>query len=183
MLLGVLMGSLFISQMIEGNPRAKVRVVIYEDLQCKDCATFRQMMDSYLLPRFGGQVAFEYKDFPLPKHDWARKAAMVSRHFETTRPEAGMHFRRYVLDRLTQINAEIFEERVREFARDNDLDPSDAVRALRSSSLDEAVENDYQEGIARGVSKTPTVYVENKPFIEKFKRADIVSAIEKALAQ
>lgn len=183
MLLGVLMGSLFLSQMIEGNPRAAVRVVIYEDLQCKDCASFRQMMDSYLIPRYGSKVAFEHKDFPLPKHDWARKAAIASRHFESIRPESGILFRRYVLELSKQLNGSVFEERVREFARDNDFDPADAIRALRSNNLDEAVENDYQEGIARGVSKVPTVFVGDQSFVEKFKRDAIATAIEKALAQ
>ncbi len=175
------MGSLFFSQMIEGNPRSEIKVVIYESLQCKDCAAFQQMMNSYLLPRYGSRVAFEHKDFPLPKHDWARKAAIAARHFGSIRPEAGIEFRRYVLEQYKEINAAVFEERVREFARDNNFDPSDAIRALRSSSLDEAVENDYQEGIARGVTKVPTLYIGNESFVEKFRRDDIAIAIEKAL--
>lgn len=183
MLMGVLMGSLFLGQMIEGNPRAKVRVVIYEDLQCPDCAAFRQMLDEYLIPRYGSQVAFEHKDFPLAKHSWARKAAVAARHFEQVRPEAGMQFRRYILARIKQTPAEIFDERVREFARENDLDPADAVGALRSSNFDEAIEKDFQEGVARGVSKTPTVYVNGEAFVEKFKRDAVASAIEKALQQ
>lgn len=175
------MGSLFFSQMIEGNPRSEIKVVIYESLQCKDCAAFQQMMNSYLLPRYGSRVAFEHKDFPLPKHDWARKASIAARHFGSIRPEAGIEFRRYVLEQYKDINSAVFEERVREFARENNFDPSDAIRALRSSSLDEAVENDYQEGIARGVTKVPTVYIGNQAFVEKFKRDEIAIAIEKAL--
>lgn len=183
MLMGVLMGSLLLMQMIEGNPRAKLRVVIYEDLQCSDCAAFRQMLDEYLLPRYGSQVAFEHKDFPLPKHSWARRAAVAARHFERVRPDAGLQFRRYILSNIKQTSAEIFDERVREFARENGFEPADALAALRSSELDEAVEKDYQEGIARGVSKTPTVYVIDKAFIERFKRDAVATAIEKALEQ
>ncbi|NWF85183.1 MAG: thioredoxin domain-containing protein, partial [Bryobacteraceae bacterium] len=56
---------------VEGNPSSPVRVVIYEDLQCSDCAAFRKMLDEKLLPRYGSKVAFEHRDFPLAKHSWA----------------------------------------------------------------------------------------------------------------
>ena len=36
---------------VEGLAESKVRVLIYEDLQCPDCAEFRRMMDDKLLPR------------------------------------------------------------------------------------------------------------------------------------
>jgi protein-disulfide isomerase len=174
---------MIIGQFIEGNPRAKLRVVIYEDLQCPDCAELRQTLDNYLLPRYGAQVAFEHKDFPLPKHSWARRAAVAARHFERVRPGAGVEFRRFMLARIKDTPLERLDERVREFARDNGLDPADAVAALRSSELEDLVEQDYQEGIARGVKKTPTVYVGDAVLIEKIRRGELGAAIEKALAQ
>jgi protein-disulfide isomerase len=174
---------LFTGQYVEGNPRATLRVVIYEDLQCPDCAAFRQILDNYLLPRYGGQVAFEHRDFPLPKHSWARQAAVAARHFERVRPGAGVEFRRFMLSRIKDTPLERLEERVREFAREISLDPTDAVAALRSTELDELVEQDYQEGIARGVKKTPTVYVNDVVFVEKIRRGEVGTAIEKALAQ
>ena len=66
---------LFAQALVEGNPSSTVRVQIWEDLQCPDCADFRVMLDQELLPKFRGTVAFEHRDFPLPKHAWARKAA------------------------------------------------------------------------------------------------------------
>ncbi|HPQ16423.1 MAG TPA: thioredoxin domain-containing protein, partial [Bryobacteraceae bacterium] len=68
--------------LVEGNPSSRVRVVIYEDLQCPDCANFRRMLDEKLLPKYAATVAFEHRDFPLPKHSWARKAAIASRFFQ-----------------------------------------------------------------------------------------------------
>ena len=38
--------------LIEGAAQSPVRVVIYEDLQCPDCADFRVMLDEKLLPRY-----------------------------------------------------------------------------------------------------------------------------------
>jgi hypothetical protein len=33
------------SLQVEGNAASRVRVIIYEDLQCPDCATFRKALD------------------------------------------------------------------------------------------------------------------------------------------
>ena len=68
--------------LIEGAAQSPVRVVIYEDLQCPDCADFRVMLDEKLLPRYASMVRFEHRDFPLAKHAWARKAAIAARFFE-----------------------------------------------------------------------------------------------------
>ena len=63
--------------LVEGLAESKVRVLIYEDLQCPDCAAFRRMMDEKILPRYQDRVAFVHRDFPLAKHAWARKAAVA----------------------------------------------------------------------------------------------------------
>ena len=70
--------------LVEGPTESKIRVLIYEDLQCPDCAAFRKMMDETLLPHYGARVAFVHRDFPLAKHAWARKAAIASRYFAGT---------------------------------------------------------------------------------------------------
>lgn len=139
--------------------------------------------DGRFSTKYGSLVAFEPRDFPLPKHDWARSAAIAARHFEKVRPEAAVEFRRFIYTRIKQTPVEGFEERVREFARDQGLDPSEAVSALRSRELDALVEKDYEEGVARGVSKVPTIYIEDRAFIEKFRRTDVAAAIDKALAK
>ena len=83
--------------LVEGNPSSQVRVVIYEDLQCPDCANFRRMLDEKLLPKYAATVAFEHRDFPLAKHSWARKAAIASRFFQDTSVELALKYRRYML--------------------------------------------------------------------------------------
>jgi len=61
LLLGLLASTIAVSaeqQLVEGRTESKVRVLIYEDLQCPDCAEFRRMMDEKILPRYGERVAF-----------------------------------------------------------------------------------------------------------------------------
>lgn len=170
-------------RLVEGNAASRVRVVAYEDLQCSDCAAFRKMMDEHLLPRYGGKVAFEHRDFPLPKHDWARKAAIAARYFESVRPELGVKFRQQTMAKIKEIAASAFDAHVSEFAKANGADPAKALAGLADPKLGALVNEDYLEGIARGVGKTPTVFVNDDPFIETFTLEEISRSIEAALKE
>jgi protein-disulfide isomerase len=168
--------------LMEGAANSPVRVVIYEDLQCPDCADFRTMLDQRLLPRYAATVRFEHRDFPLAKHAWARKAAIAARFFEEAQPGLGIAYRKYALANLRAINVDNFNAVLSEFAQGHGVDPAQAVAALGNETLATLVEKDYQEGVARGIAKTPTVLVNGKPFIETFAFEDVAKAIDAELA-
>jgi protein-disulfide isomerase len=167
---------------IEGLPESKVRVIIYEDLQCPDCAAFRRMLDDKILPRYADKIAFVHRDFPLAKHAWARKAAIASRYFAELKPELGLEYRRHIMSTIKETTPENFNDKLAEFARKNAVDPAAALAALNDSRLAGLVERDFQDGIARGVAKTPTVFVSGKPFIETFSFEELRRALDDALA-
>lgn len=168
--------------LVEGNAAAAVRVIVYEDLQCSDCAAFRRMLDEKLLPRYGARVAFEHRDFPLAKHAWARQAAIAARFFQASSPELAVAFRKHMLAGIRQTTTANFQERLAAFAREHGVDSQRAAAALEDARYAELVEKDLQEGVARGVAKTPTVFVDGAPFIETFTVEEITKAIEAALA-
>ena len=167
---------------VEGNKASAVRVIAYEDLQCPDCAVYRKMLDEKLLPKYGGAVAFEHREYPLRKHQWARPASIAARYFGILKPETGIAFRRYCANHLMEITAENFEAKLREFAKANRADPDRAIAALSDPGLAKIVEEEFQEGVARGVARTPTVFVNGEPFIEIFTFEDISKSIDAALA-
>jgi protein-disulfide isomerase len=168
--------------LVEGPTESKVRVLIYEDLQCADCAAFRHMMDEKLLTRYSARVAFVHRDFPLAKHAWARKAAIAARYFAGIQPELGLAYRRHVMSAMSQTTLDNFHERLSQFARENGVDPKPALAALDDQRLATLVARDFQDGVARGVSKTPTVFVGGKAFVESFSVEEISQAIDDALA-
>ncbi len=168
---------------VEGNPASAVKVVVYEDLQCPDCAAYRRMMDQRLLPRFAGRVAFVHKDFPLAKHAWARPAAVAGRHFATVSAELATSWRQWVLANLREIKLDSFRDKLAAFCRDRGADAAAALKALDDPELAALVERDVQEGVARGVARTPTVFVNGRPFIERFSFEELAAAIEEALRQ
>lgn len=170
-------------RLIEGNTASRVRVLIYEDLQCPDCADFRRMLDEKLLPRYGGKVAFEHRDFPLAKHAWARKAAVAARFFQETSAALAVEYRRYAMAGIGATTPANFSERLAEFARSNGVNPAKAVAALDDPRYAAAVEKDYQEGVARGVAHTPTAFVNGAAFVESITFEEISKAIDAALSQ
>jgi len=168
--------------LMEGAANSPVRVLIYEDLQCPDCADFRTMLDQRLLPRYAATVGFEHRDFPLAKHAWARQAAVAARFFEEAQPGLGVVYRKYALANLREINLNNFNAVLSEFATAHGVDPAQAVAALGDPRLAALVEKDYQEGVARGIARTPTILVNGKPFIETFAFEDVAKAIDAELA-
>ena len=134
------------------------------------------------MPRYAAKVAFEHRDFPLAKHAWARRAAVAGRYFEETRPGLGLAWRKYAMANIRQITADTFSDRLAAFAKENAADPAKAVAALDDPRLAAIVEKDFQDGVARGIAKTPTVLVNGQPFIETFSFEDIARAIDSELA-
>lgn len=186
LVMGLFIGAVAVTaqqELVEGRTDSKVRVVVYEDLQCSDCASFRRMMDQKLLPKYGAQVAFVHKDFPLPRHAWARKAAIAARFFESKKPELGLAYRKHVLATMFETTTENFETLLRDFAERHGIGPQEPIAALGDNGLAARVDKDFQDGVARGVSKTPTVFVNGRPYIERFTFEEISKGIDQALAE
>ena len=167
---------------VEGAAHSRVKLLIYEDLQCSDCAAFRTLLDQQLLPRYGTRVRFEHRDFPLGKHAWARQAAIAARFFDNAQPGLGIAYRKHVLANLRAIGLHNFNAALSRFAKEHGVDAGQALAALANPTLAALVEKDYQEGIARGIAKTPTVLVNARPFIEAFTFDEIAQAIDAELA-
>jgi protein-disulfide isomerase len=169
--------------LVEGKADSPVRVVIYEDLQCPDCADFRVMLDTKLLPMYGAKVAFEHRDFPLPKHKWARPASIAARFFFEKSPALAVLWRQETMRDQANITPESFDEHLTAFAKRNGVDPASAQAALTDVRLAAIVQKDYEEGVARGIAHTPTALVNGAPFIETFTFEEIAAGIDAALKE
>ena len=169
--------------LVEGKKDSPVRVVIYEDLQCPDCADFRVMLDQKLLPKYGAKVAFIHRDFPLAKHAWARPAAIASRYIQGVSEEKASQFRRETMAALKTIKAEMFQDWLRTFCTKNGLNAAKAIAALTDPSLAALVQKDFEEGVARGIARTPTALVNGEPFIETFTVEQVSAGIDAALKE
>jgi protein-disulfide isomerase len=169
--------------LVEGKADSPVRVVIYEDLQCPDCAEFRAMLDAKLLPKYGAKVAFEHRDFPLPKHKWARPASIAGRFFFEKNAALGVLWRQETMRHQAEIAPENFVDHLAAFAKRNGIDPAAAQAALNDAALAAFIQKDYEEGVARGIAHTPTALVNGAPFIETIPYEEIAAGIDAALKE
>lgn len=160
---------------VQGNAESSVRVVAYVDLQCPDCASYSAMLDDHLIPRYGTEVAFEFHHFPLPKHSWARQAAVAAVAFAAVQPELGLAFEKLCFRQQREISSENIASVITGFADLRGVD----IR-LDDRSFAAMVQSEYNEGVARGVERTPTVFVADKVFIETFTSSDLAAGIERA---
>jgi protein-disulfide isomerase len=171
------------NDVVEGNPASSVKVLIYDDLQCSECARFRVMMDQKLLPKYGAKVAFIHRDFPLGKHDWAGQAAVAARWVNEQSGELGIIIRREILAEQDAITPQNLKQWLIDFAYRNHLDPKGIVAALTDQRLITVVDQDRQAAAARGVNRVPTVFVGGVPFPETIIFDELARAIDDAIAK
>jgi protein-disulfide isomerase len=128
---------------VEGNPASPVKVLIYEDLQCSDCANLSVLLDQKILPRYGSKVAFIHRDFPLGKHDWARPAAIAARWVYEQDRDLGIIFRRELMAEQNSVTSQNLKAWLVEFAARNKLDRKGILDSLNDKRLAALVD---QEG-------------------------------------
>jgi protein-disulfide isomerase len=62
---------------VRGNPKAKVTLINFDDLECPFCARMHAELFPETLDHYKGLVRFVYKDYPLEEiHPWAMHAAV-----------------------------------------------------------------------------------------------------------
>jgi protein-disulfide isomerase len=167
--------------MLEGYPASPVRVTIYEDLACSDCARFRAMLDEKLMPKYARRVAFVHRDFPLGKHEWARNAALAGRWVYEQSSTLGIRYRRELLAEQDHVSAAGLPQWLREFAKRYKLDEVGIVAALDDARLKALVDSDIQGAAARGVSNVPAVFLGTQSFVGNIQFEDVARAIDTAL--
>jgi protein-disulfide isomerase len=141
------------------------------------------MLDEKLLPKYGGKVAFEHRDFPLAKHAWARPAAIAARYLQTVDLAKAVKFRQQTMKSQAGITAENFQAWLTRFCEGNGLDSGKAVAAFQDPKLEALVQKDFEDGVARGIAHTPTALVNGAPFIETFTAEEISKGIDAALKE
>ena len=157
---------------------ANVAIVIFEDLECPDCARAAPLV---------AQAARTYKiplvrhDFPLPMHPWAYDAAVLARYFDTHTKALGNEFRDTVFRHQLEITKETLRPFAEKFALANKINLPFVVDP--EGKLAAKVEADRELGKQLDLQHTPTLYVvSNKrsgtPFVEVVDRTQLFQQID-----
>jgi protein-disulfide isomerase len=135
-----------------GSQSAPVLVVEFADYQCPYCQTVYPELQK-LQKEFGDNLAFAFKDFPLPMHANAQKAAEAARC-------AGAQGRFWDFhDALFSNGKKLELAQLKEHARTLGLDQARFNRCLDSSEQAEAVQKDLNQAQRLGLTGTPSFFV------------------------
>jgi protein-disulfide isomerase len=137
-----------------GPADAPVTIVEFSDFQCPYCKTFRDQTLDALLERYGDQVRFVFRDFPLSQlHPFAQKAAEASECAN----EQGHYWEMH--DLLFANSPNLSEDALKGFAEQLGLDMEQFNECLDSGRYADEVTADLQEGMSYGVTGTPTFFI------------------------
>lgn len=142
-----------------GNPAATVVLTEYSDFQCPNCRWARPYLEA-LMKRYGGQVRFVYRYFPLNVHDKSWQAAIAAEC--AARQGKFWAFHDQMFDHQPDWAglpladaAKLWEG----YAKDAGVDVPRWTQCQSDPSAKKAVDRDVAEGDAWDVDSTPTLFI------------------------
>jgi protein-disulfide isomerase len=160
----------------------KVALVVFEDLECPDCARAHPLLME-ASKRYNVPVVIH--DFPLPMHPWAMDAALTARYFEKQSVELGREFRSYIFQNQPSIgeNPSAFHAMAQHFAQQHNVTLPFAIDP--EGKLTAEIQKDKALGQRVGIEHTPTIYVATnqtagQPAVEVVDRSQLFQMIEAA---
>lgn len=140
-----------------GSDSAKVKLAEFSDFQCPFCA----QVEPFVKQALGENVQLIYFHFPLSGHKNARAASRVSEAAATEGKFWEMH------DKLfeTQKEWENLNDPTSYFidlGKQLGVSGEKIKQALTSSTYEQTITEDYNEGLRVGVNSTPSFYINGK---------------------
>jgi protein-disulfide isomerase len=158
-----------------GEKSAPVTVVVFTDYQCPSCAAVHPVIDE-TLKSYGNRVRLVVRDFPLPMHAQARKAAEAANAANAQ----GKYFE--YISILFRNQSALDVDSLKRYATEVGLDRARFDAALDSGQYAAEVNNDIADGEAYGVQATPTIFI-NGVQLQNLTAEGLRAALDRALAQ
>ena len=145
-----------------GAERAPVAIVVYSDFQCSHCAREAHMLRTQLVEEYPHDVRVYYRDFPLPKHKWARVAALAGQCLHAFDPDIYWEYFDWVFGVQKDLNVGNFAEKLNVFLGTKTIDTLQVSQCIESDKFSEQIQESIQEGSRLGVRSTPTMFVNGR---------------------
>jgi protein-disulfide isomerase len=137
-----------------GSSDAPVEVVVFSDFECPFCARFAQQTLAGLKDFVdAGRLRLVFRNFPLPFHSDAQKAAEAAE----CASEQGKFWEFH--DRLFASQNDLAVASLKNYAKEMGLDSAGFDECLDSGRMAAEVQSDLADGEKAGVSGTPTSFV------------------------
>ncbi len=172
-----------------GGDAAPVQIVVFDDLECPFCARMHKQLFPALINRYGDQVHIAYRDYPIPKHPWAMRAAIDTNcvgaesqtgywnlvdyiHAHADDFGGSEHNLQKALDTLDQLSLDE--------AKKDKLN-TEAVAACIKKQDDSAIQASMKVGDALNVGATPTLYINGEEVDGAYPLVDVFRIVDQAL--
>ncbi len=157
----------------KGAANAPVTIVLFTDFQCPYCARIVPVLNE-LLEKNKGKVKLVFKNYPLPNHQFARKAATAA----LAAGKQGKFWEYH--DRLFQNYNRLNDQVVQEQAQQLGLDMQKFEKDMNDPQIAQQINQDLQDVARAGVRATPTIFV-NGSLLRNTNLAGFQAAIDKDL--
>jgi len=155
----IILATIFFFVLIQTAFAAQVTIEEFSDFQGPFSGRFYSQTLPLIENEYGNNVELEYKHFVLQFHQYAQKAAEAS---ECARDQG--KFREYHNILFENQNA-LNSEDLQEYAIKLDLNKEEFNECLLSGEKEDRVASDFEEGQERGVSGTPTFFINSKKIV------------------
>ncbi|HEX8354105.1 MAG TPA: thioredoxin domain-containing protein [Pyrinomonadaceae bacterium] len=157
----------------KGGAEAAVTIVEFTDFQCPSCAQVQPVLDR-LVGEYGGRVRLVARDYPLPQHADAFKAAEAA---EAAR-EQGKYWE--FAAKLFGNQSALGVDSLKRYATELGLDRARFDAALDGAKFSGRVRRDMVDGQKVGVNGTPSLFINGRRVSDR-SYAGLKAAIEAAL--
>jgi protein-disulfide isomerase len=160
---------------VRGSRDAEVMVVEFADYECPYCEKVNPYMQQ-LRKEYGDKVAIVFKDFPLPMHHKAQKAAEAAR----CAGEQGKFWEYH--DVLFNSGGALGVPQLKEHARVLKLNGEQFDQCLDNGEMAAVVNKDLEEGKRLGLTGTPSFFVNGHFFSGAVEYGLVKQMVEQQLA-
>jgi protein-disulfide isomerase len=159
---------------LRGNPAARVTIVEFSDYQCPFCARVTPTL-ARVRQVYGDNVKIIYKDYPLPNHPLAQKAAEAARCAGEQKKYWEMHDAMFANQQALAVPG------LKQTARALGLDGTTFDQCLDSGKWEATVRQGAELGDKMGVNSTPTLYVNGRAVVGAMPFENFKSIIDEEL--
>ena len=143
---------------VRGPADANVTIVEYSDFQCPACGMAEPIIKQ-VLAAYPTQVKFVYKDYPLPFHTYAQKAAEAAECAGLQGKYWEMH------DVLFDNQNALSADDLKGYAVELGLDTVKFNACLDTDAMKADVEADMAEAKAKGITATPSFFINGRKIV------------------
>jgi len=170
-----------INPIYEGNPDAKIQLIVYESLTCGHCADFHKNVYPDLKKNFidKGLVKIDFRNFPL---DLASLNASKIAHCKNDGKSNILHFLFQNQKKWAKGNSiEEINSNLKEIL-DSEQYKLDINKCIANKKIEEHILEDRIEGVKKfKINSTPTLIINNKKFDKPLNYKNLKKTLEKLI--